>query len=501
MTVFYFTTLLLFAAFEPPQPADPIPSEDLLPKALEAPLPDDRYGLLTVEDARAFALINFFPKKTASSTSIKHQASLTLGNANLHLGQGTCQDLLEAPAWMHLLRYDYHQQPLPDDLAHEYQNIMGIIALSSPNGSHVAIDGDYNHRADRIPNAADLNVNNTQLDIHIEDSSSRDYKLSGIVSTSFANIHDPVLLQWDDSSDLGGSIQWIKSFPSFFQLETKGSFTYKEIRKAGVVSEAGNNAQLKTSLITAFNNWAFSWGGLGWFSSLPVIRARFLPQCEISWRVARLTGTALYFGGYFDDKSVGSELVERPYARMGDKLATNEKRKATWKAWHSFGEWVLLSFAGGYSEERLAYQWIANNGFVSPLPMGRMRAWVANPKLEFTPAQSTQLSLALDYRHSFAGEELNFIPEEKVTTELSHKIMPQLEAMIGENYYSTATTGDLTMPQLPARWETFAGATFDITKSIRIALTGENLADNSWWEIPGRRGAGVTLRTSVYAAF
>jgi len=501
MIACYFTIMFLMAAFEPPQPADPFPADDLLSKALEAPLPEDRYGLLTAEDARTFELINFFPKKTGKTSNLKHQTSLSFGNANLHPGDGTFQDLLEVPAWMHLLRYNYHNVPLPDDLAHEYQNILGVIALSEPTGSHVAIDGRYDHRADRIPNAADLNVSNTRLDIHIEDSSARDYKLSGIVSTAFGNIHDPVDLQWDDANDLGGTIQWIKSFPSFFQLETKGSFTYQEIRKAGVLSQAGNNGQLEASVISTLTNWAFSLGGVEWFSNLPSIRGRFLPQCEVSWRVARLTGAALYFGGYFDDRSVGNELVKRPYARMGDKLATNEKRKAIWEGWHSFGGWVLLSFAGGYSEHRLVYQWIASNGFISPKPMGRMRAWVADPGLVFTPAQNTSLSLTLNYRRSFPGEEVNFIPEQKATAEFSQKLTPQLETKVGEHYYSSALTGDVTVPKFPQWWDTYAGVTWDFTRGVRLELVGENLADNIWWEIPGRRGAGVTVRTSVYAAF
>ncbi len=385
--------------------------DDLLSQALMEPLPDNRYGLLTAEDARMYELINFFPRKTSGVSQVKHQLSMSAGSANLHLGEGTVQDLLEVPAWMHLLRYNYRNVPLPDELAHEYQNTMGVIALSEQTGSHVAIDGRYNHRADRIPDSDDLNVSYTKLDIHIEDSSSRDYKLSGIVSTAIGNLHDPVALQWDDANELGGSIHWIKSFPGLVELDTQGSFTWQEMHKAGVLTQSGNNSQLEAMLRSTLTDWAFAMGGVAWFSSLPSIRGRLLPQCEVSWRVARLTAMSIYFGGYFDNKSVGSELVERPYARMGDKLATNEKRRAIWEGWHSIGGWVLLSFAGGYNEDRLAYQWIASNGFISPKPMGRMRAWVADPGLVFTPMQSTRLKLTLNLKSEFPGEEVNFSPE------------------------------------------------------------------------------------------
>jgi hypothetical protein len=501
MITCYFAITLCLAAFEPPEPANPFPVDDLLASALKTPLPSDRYGLLTEEDARQFRLINFFPKKTAGISNIKHQASLSLGNANLHLGDGSAQDMLEVPAWMHLLRYEYHNVPLPDDLAHEYQNATAVIALSDPNGSHVAVDGRFKNRTDRIPDATDLNVSNTKLDIHIEDSSARDYKLSGIISTAFAEMRDPLNLKRDNAHDLGGSIQWIRSFPSFFQLETEGSFIYREISKGEELAQSGNNSQLKASVISTLTDWAFSLGGLAWFSSLPSVRGRLLPQCEISWRVARLTGTALYFGGYFDDRSVGSELVERPYARMGDKLATNEMRKIMWEAWHSFGGWILLSFTGGYSEDRLAYQWIASNGFVLPKPLGRMRAWVVDPALEFTPTQSTSLDMTLNYRKSFAGEELNFYPTQKAGAELRQKLTAQLQTTLGERYYSPVLTGEAAEPQLPAHWESYAGITWILMHGIRLELAGENLTDNAWWEIPGRQGAGVTVRASFYAAF
>jgi hypothetical protein len=501
MIACYFTTLFLLSAFDPPEPANPLPADDLLSQALTEPMPDDRYGLLTTDDARMFELINFFPKKTSGISQIKHQLSLNLGSANLHLGDGTVQDLLEVPAWMHLLRYDYRNVPLPDDLAHEYQNIMGVIALSEPTGSHVAIDGRNDHRADRIPDSADLNANNTKLDIHIEDSSSRDYKLSGIVSTAFGYIHDPVDLKWDDTNDLGGTVHWIKTFPGLMQLDAQGSFTYQEMRKAGVLTQSGNNTQLKAMLISTLTDWAFSMGSVAWFSSLPTVRSRLLPQCEISWRVSRLTAMSVYFGGYFDDKSVGSELVERPYARMGDKLATNEKRRAMWEGWHSIGGWVLFSFAGGYREDRLVYQWIAANGFVSPKPVGRMRAWVADPGLVFTPTQSTRLNLSLDLKSEFPGEEVNFSPRQIVTAEFAQKITPQLEATVGEHYHSSMPTGDTNMPELPSRWDSYAGVTWDFTRGVKLMMVGENLTNNIWSEIPGRRGAGVTVRSSVYAAF
>jgi hypothetical protein len=501
MIVGYITVISLLSAFAPPEPTNLVTTDDLISQALQEPLPDDRYGLLASDDAKIYELINFFPKKTAGTANIKHQVSLSVGNANLHLGDGTFQDMLEAPAWMHLLRYDYRNVPLPGEMAHEYQNAMGIIALSEATGSHVAIDGRYDHRSDHFPNAADLNVGNTKLDIHIEDSSARDYKLSGIVRTAFGSIHDPIDRQWDDSLDLGGSIQWLKSFPGFLQLDAQGSFTYQEIRKAGILSQSGNNSQIKTAVIATATDWAFSAGGVGWFSSLPSIRGRFLPQGEISWRVARLTGTALHFGGYFNDKNVGSELVERTYSRMGDKLATNEKRQAMWEGWNSIGGWVLLSFTGGYSEDRLAYQWISANGFVSPKPLGRMRAWVANPALEFSPTQSTRLSLTLDNRNSFPGEEVNFVPSQKAGAEFAQKLTPQLETTLGERYFSSVWTGDTIDPQLPAWWNAYAGITWAFTRGVRFELAGENLADNAWWEIPGRQGAGVTVRTSIYASF
>lgn len=501
MIATYFTTLFLLAAFDPPEPADPLPVDDLLSQAMAEPLPDDRYGLLTAEDARLFELINFFPKKISGVSQIKHQLSLSAGSANLHLGNATVQDLLEVPAWMHLLRYDYLNVPLPDDLAHEYQDVTGVIALSEQTGSHVAIDGRYQHRTDRIPDSADLRVSDTKLDIHIEDSSSRDYKLSGIITTAIGNLRDPVDLKWDDANDLGGSIHWIKSFPGLVELDTQGSFTYQEMRKAGVLSQSGNNSQVEARLRSTLTDWAFSMGGVAWVSSLPSIRGRLLPQCEVSWRVARLTAMSVYVGGYFDDKSVGNELVERPYARMGDKLATNEKRRAMWEGWHSFGGWVLLSFAGGYSEERLVYQWVAGNGFVSPKPMGRMRAWVADPGLVFTPTQSTRLNLALNLKSDFPGEEVNFSPEQKATAELTQRITPQLEAMVGERYYSAVLTGDTALPELPSRWDSYTGITWDFTSGVRLMLAGENLANNAWWEIPGRQGAGITVRASVYAAF
>lgn len=498
--LFIFYTSL--AGFEPPEPLEPDLTGDLVESELETPLPTGRYEMLPVEISTQYALSSIYPKLQAKlPPPIKHHVKTQIASANLHLGNASIQEALEAPAWMHLLDYSYTSAYKPDNVSIYRQSLGGILALSDSTGSRVAVDTRYDVKNYSFLHESDYVAENVTLDVHMEDSSARDYKLMGKVHSAFSNTRDPLTDESFAGNSFSGFTRWVRELVSGQQLEVEGSIGYHDITLGETTTENESWLSLSTVYVKTWTDWAAIIGGVGRISSLPLVRTRFIPEAELSWRVARRTALSIFAGGSYSPIEPGQELQDRDYARPLNRVAINEKQQAVARIWHNFGDLVLFQLAAGLEKNLFFNNWRASKGFVTPELTGSKRNWLTESQLSLIISNSISLNGALTYRSFFVGEERFLIPDTEARLGFKAQIGTPFSIWINETYQASVTTGETVIPILPELYLTNAGIEWQAFPHLGLHFEGNNLLNKTWQEIPYRQGEGFVFRTSVLANF
>lgn len=500
-----FVLLILsttLAAFEPPEPLEPDLTGDLVESELDTPLPTGRYDMLPVEISTQYALPCIYPKLQAKlPPPIKHHVRTQIASANLHLGNASIQEALEAPAWMHLLDYSYTSAYKPDDVSIYRQNLGGILALSDSTGSRVAVDTRYNIKNYSFLHESDYIAENVTLDVHMEDSSAKDYKLTGKVHSAFSNTRDPLTDESFAGNSFSGFTRWVRELVSSQQLEVEGSIGYHDITLGETNTENESWLSISTAYVKTWTDWAAIIGGVGRISSLPLVRTRFLPGAELSWRIARRTAISVFAGGSYSSKEPGEELQDRDYARPLSRIAINEQQKAVARIWHNLGDLVLFQFTAGLEKNLFFHNWRASKGYVTPELTGSKRNWLAESQLSLIISNRISLNGSITYRSFFTDEERFLIPDIEARLEFKTQIGTLFSFWINETYQSSVTTGETVIPILPELFLSNAGTEWQVFPHLGLHFEGNNLLNKTWQEIPYRQGEGFVFRTSVLASF